>query len=298
MNIEKILTFSIIFIPSFWFAYLTLNNQVYGVDAWYWLKWGFKKPALANLVSFLFWLSIIFLFTFVKGKKRSPYFIASLFLLNFFSVRFLEVELDDYLMYLLAFSAMVFLKNYNLHMLAGSAMMAFYIYLHCQSLPCPMMGELTVYTELRKSPVVFLLFIPTAYLLIVNKKIGPLIFLAVISTIFMSGKFSNALPLVVFPIYLDFLTDEEFKFSEKFLLYLLILSLSAFLILPIIQVNENNRAFEKYCDPETKICNNTEAGSWHFGHYFAWKGYISNNPSHYGVCTCVANRCLTREIRC
>jgi hypothetical protein len=288
-----------LFVPFFFFFYLTVNNQIYGIDSWYWLSFGFFKPAYANLISLFMWLSIFFFFSFVKDRKQSAFLIASLYLLNFFSLRFLEPELDDYLMYFASFSILVFLKNTNIidHRLFALAIVMFYSFAHGNFLG--LIGQNTYYTELAINPLVYLLYVPAIILLHDNKMNKILFAILLLSTIYMSVKFvSNALPILIFSAYLDLLSVEKLVIRRNILNYVLIITFIIFILQPIVTVNANTSAFLKYCDKNSKICNNDDIDGMMYGHYFAWLGYIANNTSHYGVCKCIANGCLNKTIVC
>ena len=296
IKFEEFLTFSIVGIIAFWFVYLSAYNQVFGADAWYWLKFGFKKPLYANLVMVLMCFFIFFLFTQAKGKKQNPYFIASLFFLNLFSIRFMEVELDDYLFYVFSLSLVLWLKNLfpkkPYHKLLAIGIVAFYLGIHA-NLYNPSSLVLSGFeTEVRRNPIVFLYLIPTFYLLAENRKHKDLIFLLLYCLIFMKGKWvTNPIPVYAFALYLDFLTG-DFKYRRSIVFSIFMFSLGVFLSMPIYSVQANLRAFELYCNPETKICNNTEEEAWFYGHYFAYLGYVSNNPSYFGVHCCSGRECL------
>ncbi len=292
---EKFLTISILGIIVFWFVYFSAYNQIFGADAWYWLKFGFKKPILANIVMVLMCLYIFLCFTQVKGKKQNPYFIASLFFLNLFSIRFMEVELDDYIFYFLAFFLILWVKNQTkkpYHKILAIGIVAFYLIVHMH-LYNPFSLVLGGFeTEITRNPIVFLYLIPTFYLLLENRKKKDLIFLLLYCLIFMQGKWvTNPLPVYAFSVYLDFLTG-NFKYRRSIIFLIFMFSLGVFISIPIYTVHANLRAFELYCNPETKICNNTEESAWFYGHYFAYLGYISNNPSYFGVNCCSGRECL------
>lgn len=293
---EKFLFFSIVGIILFWFFYFSLNNQIFGADAWYWLKFGFKEPILANIVMVLMCFFIFFIFTQAKVKKQNPYFIASLFFLNLFSMRFMEVELDDYLFYVFAFSLVLYLKNLfpekPYHKILALGIVAFYLLVHAGIYSPYHLITSGFETELKRNPITFLYLIPTFYLLAENRK-KDFIVLLIYCLIFMSGKFvTNPIPVYVLSIYLDFLGSENFKYRKSVVLLIFMFSLGVFLSIPIYTVQSNLRAFELYCDKQTKICNNTEEDVWFYGHYFAWLGYISNNPSYFGVHCCSGRECL------
>jgi len=206
--------------------------------------------------------------------------------------------MDDYIMFLLSFFLLVYLKNEfpKFTKIVALGIVFLYVLIHGTSL----LGFSSKdYLEYERGYANFLLFLPTFYFLLCNRKYKELVLMFVLATIFATGKFiSTALPILAFTFYLDFLCDDKFKYQSDVLLFLTILFLASMIIDPILTVKENIEAFNKFCDLKTKICNNTESGTWHFGHYFAYLGYISNNPDYFGFCTCVGKECLIPKIDC
>ena len=288
---EKILTaIFALSIGFFYFFYLTENNQVFGIDAWYWLKFGLKKPVYQNLISLAFWLSVFFLFYFLESKEK-PYFIASIFLLMPFNIGFLEVELDDYVFTILSFILIIVSKKLGFN----PRILAFVIVLFYLSFYSFFLFGDNVHKEIVWNPLNLVFVFPLLVILFQNKKYKDLALILVLSILFCFGKFvRSALPIYTFAVFLDFLN--EFHIGKTALSFLLVFSLIIYYVSAINMVEANKIAFEKYCNKETKICNNWEEP--HYGHYFAYLGYVSNNSYEFGVCTCVSQECLNRTIKC
>lgn len=283
-NYQKLCVVFSVSIGLFYFFYLTLNNQVFGIDAWYWLKFGFQKPLYQNIVMLIMWISV-FLFFKLSGKEN-PYFFASLFLLMPFNIRLLEVELDDYIFTLFSFLILASVKKFRkyiafLIILFYLAVYSFFIYSD------------KVHLEITWNLSVISLVIPFFLMLAENKNWKDLFVALILCVIFSYGKFvGSAFPVYAFAVFLEM---KEIS-MKKTLPFILIFSLVIYFVSVINLVEANKIAFEKYCNRETKICNNYEEP--HYGHYFAWLGYISNNTYEFGVCTCVGDRCLNKTIEC
>lgn len=240
------------------------------------------------------------LFTLFPNPKRSGWLIGALFLLNTFSLRFLEVELDDYLMYCFCFLISFWLKSKfperNFHKIFALSVVIAYVSYHI----IPNFSEYispanarNPFTENARNPLSIFMILPTLYLLFKNRKWGWLGFMILFYLVLMSGKMlSNPIPILAFALYLDFLTDREFKYRRSDLTFFFIIFLIWHLAIPIQEVRNNNLAFEKYCNAEEKVCYNNETGSYHYGHYFAWLGYKSANPSNYGMFCCQGAECI------
>jgi len=217
--------------------------------------------------------------------------------MNLFSIRFLEPELDDYIMYAFTFPVLVFLKKRGINpILFAFPLVIFYAIFH-GSLGIGLMGfGEHYYLEISRTPTVYFYILPALYLLYTNKRFLELILLLILSTIWMTPKYvTNALPILVFASYLNL---KDIKFNEGIIGTFLGLFLFAMIIFPIIEVNDKIEAFKKFCNPKEKICYNYNPGSWHYGHYFAWLGYITVNPSHYGLCCCTGMKCLNKTLNC
>jgi hypothetical protein len=299
--LEKLIIGFVITVPIFWFIYFSSNSMIYGTDSFYWLLFGFKQPIISNLAMVMMWYSIFFLFYFAKSDyildaNRNPYLIASFFLLNFFSLRFLEVEMDDFLVYLFSFLAIAWLKNNfpykKYHIFLAIGIVLLYTLEHFGAI-----FQFSVFLENMRNPLVVYLLLPALYLFIRNRKWKELAFTILFMLVAMTGKLvSNILPVFIFAVYLDFLTDKKFEYSQRVMRIMLILFVVAFTLIPSLTVFNNNQAFKDYCNSTTMICNNTNVSSWHYGHYFAWKGYISDNPSNYGFRCCVGSGCLNSTL--
>jgi len=151
--------------------YLTLNSQILGVDSWYWLKMTELKPMHFNGGMVLFWLSIFLLFYLAKPNLKNPFLIASFFLVNPFSIRFMMVELDDYLIFLISFiflSAIASLSvkkqiKFNLMRLFSIAILLIYLYQHNFWLSAD-----SLITETARNPILIVYLAPSLYLMFYN----------------------------------------------------------------------------------------------------------------------------------
>ncbi len=282
--------------------YLTLNSQILGVDSWYWLKMTELKPMHFNGGMVLFWLSIFLLFYLAKPNLKNPFLIASFFLVNPFSIRFMMVELDDYLIFLISFiflSAIASLSvkkqiKFNLMRLFSIAILLIYLYQHNFWLSAD-----SLITETARNPILIVYLAPSLYLMFYNSYFIDLIITLAFYSFFPIGKFlTNALPIYIFAVHLMFLQDKKFKYSKKIMAIFLVLFVGFSWSATVDTIIENQAAFESYCDQQTKICWNTDPDSWKFGHYFAYKGYISANPKFWGVCRCKGIECLKKIIDC
>ena len=245
---EKFFIFSMLFLGIFWLIFLTLNRQVFIPDSWYYLPEEWKENTFfPNFYSLLVWLSIFFLFSFVKNKEQNPYFIASLFLMNLFSYKIVAFDPIDNGMFLLGFIILIYWKNNPFlfdHKILALMMVVFYQIFHISGIP-----ETEGFTDVRLSPILYLAYIPTIYLLLKARDYKNLVFILALSTIFLTGKYvANALPFYIFSLYLDFTTNKKLIFEEKdfkFLRILLIMSLFAFIGMPLKMVLDG--CYEPFC---------------------------------------------------
>ena len=245
---ERIFILAMISLGFFWLVLLTLFRQVFIPDSWYYLPDEWKNNTFfPNFYSLLIWLSIFFLFSFVRNKKQNPYFIASLFLMNLFSYKIVAFDPYDNGMFLLGFIILIYFKNNPFlldHKYIAFAMVVFYQIFHISGLP-----QTEGFTDVRLAPILYLAYVPTIYLLLKRKDYKNLVLILILSTIFLTGKYvANALPFYIFSLYLDFATDEKLVFKEKdykFLLLLLVMSLFAFVSMPLKMVLDN--CYQPFC---------------------------------------------------
>jgi hypothetical protein len=302
-NLEKVVIIAVLSIPFFWFAFLTANNQIFGVDSWYWLSVGFHSTMYANFVSVLFWLSIFFLFSLVTVKKQNPYFLAGLFLLNPFALHFLEVELDDYLILLFGYIFILYFHNHPVgkwHI--GGRVIALFVMLvyflsHFGGSLLGLQG-VTYASEEQRNLLILALIFPTVYVMGNNKDWSNLAVTMVLFALFLTGKFVvSGLSYFIFAVFLSYVSKEDFELGNpKIIIYILFFSIIVFYMVPFTSVEGNNMAFQMFCNPETRICNNTAYPS--YGHYFAWRGYVSNVSSNFGVCHCEGDQCIGQNVTC
>jgi hypothetical protein len=265
-------------VPFIFFAILTLNNKVFGSDAWYWLQaQSFPaKPVFFNIISVAMWFYVIFLFSFAENKKQNWIFIACLFLLNLFSLRFLEVEFDDFIFYNFSFVFILIAKRYDVHKLLSLLIISVWIILHISVFYLP-----TNYSELILTPVAIIFIMPTIFLLLLNRKWKDLAILIVLAIVFMSGKFvSNYLPLFVFAVYLDFLTKNDFKHIMGLSLLFLVMFYMVFTVVLTQNIDKYQKALS-FCDISNKTCD--DKNDLANAHFFAWLGYKSQTQ----ICKCL-----------
>ena len=295
--LEGIIVLSPIILPLFFVSYFMYHDQVYGVDSWYWLKVTHLEPFHFYTLSILMWFSVYMYFMLSEGKLTSKILIASLFLINLFSLRFLEVEFDDYVFYLLSFTIILFCDKFfgsKFRKVFSILIVLFYVTVHKTAF---FFGSNYI-AELWRTPITFAYILPSIFLLFENRMYKEMVTLLLLVFIFMTPKFvTNALPVLIFSFFLD-LVKKDIKINYWVYLPFTLIFIISMIYIPIVTVRNNNLAFEKYCDKETMICNNIEEGSWHYGHYFTYLGYYSNNPDHWGVCMCKGEECLRCELDC
>ena len=285
MEIHEIGLWALIAFYVWAFLYLTYFNQVYGVDSWFWLKIMNLKPIHFNLAFLVFIFFVMSLF-YLNGKDWK--LLSLLFLINLFSLRFIEVEPDDFLMYAIGFTLTLALKKVTkYYWLFPLAAVLAYGFFHNFFLKYWYEPHLESAFNLA-SPI---FFFPAIYLLLENRKLWQAALIFILFLLFPTPKFaSNALPLLIFAFYLDLKSP---KCHTPTLLCLLTLYMVFVGVSIVGQVKLNLEAFEKYCNRETKICNNTDINAWHYGHYFAYLGYKSMNPAEFGVFCCKGIECLS-----
>lgn len=283
-------TFEIIFelfifsIPFAFFLILTPFNLIFGSDSWYWLNVSeFPLPIFFNLLAILFWFSIIFLFSFVKGKNWL--FIACLFLLNCFSLHFLEVEWKDYIMYWISFISIVFIKNKSEIYWKNNLLTRFFaivliviiVLLHMVIRYEPFTifaGKFnSPYLELQISPATIFLAFPSIFLFIFNRKWHDLMVLVVFWLIFMSGKFMiDYISIYLFACYLDFIGKKVF-FPKEIIILLMIFLL-------IYSYSSIYFSFSHYLWATSSLCENgicNDKTDISLVHYFCFLGLKSQS---------------------
>lgn len=304
---ELVFIIPMVVIPIIILLYLSLNNQIFDEpDAWYWLVYSeISKPWLANIVAGCMWFSMFVLFSFVDNKKQNPYFIASLFLLNFLSLRFFAIELKDYFMYFVGFLVLIWLKNHKVKIgrfvlnpkYVGIFMAVFYVALHSFTL-VGYNPATQIHVEVKRDITAFLNVFPVLYILAYRKDFKWFGVIMILSLVFMTQKFTaTGLAWLVFAIYMDFLCDENFSTKHTFSLLFLLFFCVNLVSFALNSVNANVQAFVRDCDLSSKICyvNSTDSS---FGHYFAWRGFMTNDSLEFGVCHCTGLQCLVPNITC
>ena len=271
---------------AFAYGYLIYHDQVFGVDAWYWLKFAHVTPIYFNVASMLM-ISIITL-CFYKHDRKNWKILTLFFLTNMFIIRFLEVEPDDFVMYLIFFFITYLLgRNNKYFLIVPLSFVLFY------GISKNLFFNYRFSTHLDPSFNLnsYLLILPSLYIMLENKKKLFFSLLMVLLIASFNTKFvSNALPILVFYMFLNM--GKKIKYHKGILLFLLTFSSLMTVGYVVKMVNDNINAFEKFCDVETKVCNNSDVDVRYFGHYFAYLGYRSNNPDEFGYFCCRGRECL------
>jgi len=299
--IERIYIWTMIIVPIIMLIYVSIFGQIPDEpDSYYWLSFSeYPNVIIANISILLMWISIFILFSFVKNPKHSPYFIASLFLLNFLSMRFFMIELKDFLYYLTSFAILIWIKNGEFKIrnfkidarYVGLAMAFVYIALHNFNLNSFVaIGD--IHTESRPSITAFFNILPILYILSI-RNIKWMFLILLLSFVFMTEKFtSTGLTPLIFAFYMEFLTTKEFSIKGTFSWFFLIFFVLNLIGYTISHTQDNIDAFDRLCDPSTKICNAVQIEDYKYGHYFSWLGYRTHNPVEFGVCRCIGEGCF------
>ena len=265
--------------PLLVFIFLTANNQIAGIDSWYWLKMSNAKPLYANIFCLAVWYSIYFLFK-LSGNKNWK-LLSFFFFINLFSYRFLVFELDDFVFLLTSLIATVFFDFYS----ASLALTAYLAVHPGLLLPFLQLPYGFVHTEAVLNPLSFMYILPSLYVIYrSNKKylLFPMFWLLLSPT----GKFvSNALPIAIFATLIK-LKKVEFNLNTSILLASIFLT---FIFFTIVREVSMNKYVESFCS--NNVCNLPKE-YWQYGHYLAYKGYVVNGGMEYGVCRCYNKECL------
>ena len=286
MRLEDFLLIYFFVCLSFAWGYLIFHNQVFGVDAWYWLKMAHVTPIYFNVASILM-ITIITLF-FYKHDRKNWKILTLFFFMNLFIIRFIEVEPDDFVMYLI-FMTLTYLlgRNNKYFLIVPLSFVLFY------GFSKNLFFNYRVSTHLDPSLNLnsYLIILPSIYLMLVNRKWTYFLILILLLFASLNTKFiSNALPILIFYMLLNM--GDHIKYQKVVLLYFIAFSSILTVGYVVKMVNDNINAFKEFCDVKTKICNNTDVNVRYFGHYFAYLGYRSNNPDEFGVFCCKGENCL------
>lgn len=243
--------------------FLTLTNQIYGVDSWYWAKKLNFSVTTVNFLALIFYIIVGELVTLNSEKK----ILSVIFLCSLFSLRFLEFEADDYLMYFFLFTSTVVFEK-----ISPLFSMGVFYYLY-KTKPKMFFSQSTFFIEGNPNMFSFFMLVPSLYILLKNRKYVESFFVMVISALFPTPKFiASGIPLFIFPIFYS-MRKEEIRYSKTIVIIFLLI----YIFLSWRYVSDlcfkNIEAFNRLCNKETKMCNNTEVNDWTYGHYFAYLGY-------------------------
>jgi hypothetical protein len=278
--------------------YDTANGQIYGSDSWYWLKVSGIPLWLFNLFPIALYGLIISLFYRAEGYVDNRLILLTIFLSNIFVVRFLEFELDDFVMY--AILLPIFAVNPKKFVWLSIPIVILYSFIHGWALGISNMFSLGSGSGIAESiPNIFMTlfaFLPTIFLFVLNSKWKYFIVLIILLALFAIPKVSNPLPLFVLPAYLSMM-GEKIKFSKYLILGFCIITFIMIFLEAVREVEVNTSAFQKYCNTTIKICYNYDEKDWYFGHYFAYLGY-KNYAEGFGVCKCVGIECINQTEWC
>lgn len=255
-------TITMIFLAYIGFTlwYLTIiENKVWGVDSWYWLRVSKMKPWMFNLFAFLFFIGIR---KFFKNKIAYLFFI-----LNLATLKFLEVELDDYVFLLSSF--IIISQTGKLAEIIGLIITFIYIFIHRA---IPLNPKMTEFVEMNMNPLFFMFLLPTYTLLYIIGRKDLLAMVLLLSALFPYPKIiSSAIMIFVFSIMINLKIYESNKIRFLAIIFLIIwIIMSAQGTIRF--VNEYNKAIE-LCNPLTKVCYNDHPDKWWLGHYLEYIGF-------------------------
>jgi hypothetical protein len=243
--------FCVFLVPIIHFIALTTNNTILGADARY-LNGLFNiyhAPWVGNAFAVAIWFAIFLSFSLVRDIKQDAPLIGALFMANWFNLRLLMPDPDNWI-YLLAGTILILhFKNFPLKIYTRNgkdygitnieigilSMLAYFFYRGFT-----MIGNVS---DLTPTLTAFLMFVPTYYLLYRNRRFGILALLLVATASLPTGKFvSNAMPLMIYAIYLDFVSAKEFNACEKdkIMRYILIYSFIIFMAAPFLDMAFQN----------------------------------------------------------
>lgn len=270
--------------------YMISNHQVYGVDSWYWLKVSHIPLILFNLFPIGMCVLIIAVFYKADGDFYTKLILATIFLSNIFIGRFLEFELDDFLMYAILFPILAIKPKIGAYL--GVGVVIAYLIVHGFAYPFFITGG-RIAEATANYPFTILAFLPSIFLFALNDKWKYLAILSIFILLIPQPKITNPLPLFLLPAYISMIqnTEKKIKFPKYLMMAFCMITFIMVISEAVRQVNANTEAFDRLCDVETKICYNYNYVDWGFGHYFAYLGY-KNYATNFGVCQCTGIECF------
>jgi hypothetical protein len=241
-NNKRFALISVIIIPIFYFVVFTANNWIFGHDARYLngLFGIYHSPLIANLFVIAVWYATLFSFTMVEDKKQNPLFIGSLFLLNLFNIRLLMPEPDNWIFLLAGMFIILYFKNNPIkrfhinHITVG--IFTVFIYFAYRGF---VMVNPNGYADLTPNLLVLGYLLPTYYILAKRRQFVILTLILASVLVFPTGKYvTNSLPLLIYAIYLDFVSSEglEKLENDRIIKFLVFFSLVAFLFVPFLEI--------------------------------------------------------------
>lgn len=244
---EKFALFAAFLIPSFYFLIFSLNNWIFGVDARYLnLFYNYHSAWVSNAYASLVWIAVLLSFAnvgiMVGCRKQSPLFMGSLFLLNLFNIRLLMPDADNWIFLLGGILIVRYFKdnpykikglNINHTFMGLLSILIYFIYRGFM-----MVNSAGNATDMLPNYAVFLMFIPTYYILFRKKDYNIMVFLFIMTLIFMTGKMvAVAMPIFIYSLYLDFM-DMKYDFRhDRIIRIIIIFSLMAYMFVPFIELS-------------------------------------------------------------
>jgi hypothetical protein len=241
-NNKNIALFSVFIIPIFYFLFFTYNNTVFGHDARFIMDNFFTlyhSPIIANLFMVSVWFSVLFSFTFIENKKQNPLFLGSIYLLNLFNVRLLMPDPDNWIFILSGIFLVLYFKNNPIEKLRinhiTTGIFTVFMYFAYRGFS---MTNLKGFADMTPNLLVFCFLLPTYYILIKKRYFVILVPILASILIFPTGKYvTNALPILIYAIYADFMSKEGLELEkDRIMRFMIIFGLGAFLFAPFLDV--------------------------------------------------------------
>lgn len=264
-------------------VWLTVENQMFGIDSWYWARVGGLQLYIVNIFSSVFIL-IVARFFFIgsydweQGTKtqwaKSACVLAIIFLSSTFTLRFLEVELDDYLFLMTEMLLIASFPRYAIHI--GVASMMMFSAIH-NFYGWSFFNTNSQFLENNIDYTKALNLVPVAYLLFVNKKWTWLLIMLGLFVLFPIPKFvGTALPMLIMGMLFT-MRNKSLTYDNMFLIMLMLGGISTYFLTADFYVTHNQDAVSNLCDEGTKTCTNTDSSDWWYGHMMRYNGYQPTN---------------------
>lgn len=234
--------FSVIIIPIFYFLFFTANNTIFGHDARY-LNAIFEiyhAPWVGNLFAVAVWFAALISFTMVENKRQDALFMGSLFLLNLSNIMLLMPEPDNWIFFLSGMFLILYFKNHPIerlhinHITVG--IFTVFVYFAFRGF---IMVNPNGFADMTPNLLVLGYLLPTYYILAKKRHFVGLTLIIASILMFPTGKYvTNALPLLIYAVYLDFITTKDVGNLEndRILRLLIMMGLIAFLFTPFLEL--------------------------------------------------------------